>query len=644
MSKSTVQSSVSRRVFFVAGGIAIGYVLFGMESFVKWENVLEHAMGTPIVNQTKSSWMRTIVKNKTEEEEEEQQQQREEKPSVNNRQGICSLLPRGRSASSLWKQNLGLIANASRSSIFTIEPGDNYPDWLEPLLDFLSTSYLRKGYRQAPLPATYKTVLDIVYNRMQDPVQYPPLHVVVFGGSVTEGRNSCHDPFLPPRFSNVKPAPDQGKRCNWVQTVQRVIDALVGPRVVKISNLAIGGTGSVTSIPIIKYKLYDTSSPFLPRGPDVIVNAYSTNDAYVSAQMEDVTENIAWRESKRSLVQQFIRTSILSRPCSTLPMVVYFDDYIGNQHEILMGEMVNIRAVQEMSEWYNTFLVSYADAVRRLVYANTREGAFSGQWLYWTKNKVEVHFPMSGHFTAAWVMCFSLLQSIVDFCDDPSDLRSPPFPNEYPYTVLDLAENSMPPPLNKSVLLQHVSNEWMAATKEQERKNIDQCQGVETDLLPPCPFAFVAGPAGTVRNKDQINDYLDHSRVVNNDGWEGIDDSTNGWSVKIGYSPMKKGATTTFFIDDLKSDIKTLQLSFLKSYGEKWMESKALFKVRSIDANNRTDIVAQFELEGYHNSTVSISFPFSIDLSIPKGHRAEVEVRLIGGTTFKMISFMLCSH
>jgi hypothetical protein len=437
-------------------------------------------------------------------------------------------------------------------------------------------------------------------------------------------------------------------KCNWVKTVQRLMDAVLGGKVVEIHNLAIGGTGTGTSIPVIKYKLYAQGSPFLPAGPDVIINAYSTNDAYVPQQMDDVTEDAHWQRNSRHQAQEFIRSAIQSRPCSDLPMVMYFDDSLGNQHNIIMGENMNGRIIQEMADWYNIFLVSYADAVRRVVYANSAEERFSATWNWKDPrpaDRTDVHFPMTGHFTAAWVMCFAILQSVVDFCEDGSDAEMPPFPKEFPKDIVDLVNRVPPPRLDKGILLENISTLWQTAGKEQEQtRQSEECKSGIADTIVPCPFAFVAGPAGTVRSTGQIDSYLNGDRVVSNDGWQGIDDSSNGWSMKIGYVPTKPNATSTFFVHDLKADLKTLKISYLKSYGEKWMNSRVRFTVRSIETNAHSAIVSTFDLEGYHNSTVSISFSYSSELLIPKGQRVEVEMQLVGGTSFKLISFMLCHH
>jgi len=103
------------------------------------------------------------------------------------RTGFCSLLTGGKTASSLWKENLFRIANATRTNVF--KPGTplSYPSWIEPLLDFLNPRFLRLGYKNAPLPDQLEEILNIVYKRLQDPANNPPLRIAVFGGSVTQG-------------------------------------------------------------------------------------------------------------------------------------------------------------------------------------------------------------------------------------------------------------------------------------------------------------------------------------------------------------------------------------------------------------------------------------------------------------------------
>jgi hypothetical protein len=50
------------------------------------------------------------------------------------------------------------------------------------------------------------------------------------------------------------------------------------------------------------------------------------------------------------------------------------DDYLGNPQDYIMGEMSLNKVVTELAEWYgNMWHVSYADVLRRAIYANTNE-------------------------------------------------------------------------------------------------------------------------------------------------------------------------------------------------------------------------------------------------------------------------------
>jgi lysophospholipase L1-like esterase len=105
----------------------------------------------------------------------------------------------------------------------------------------------------------------------------------------------------------------------------------LGKGIVRVVNLAVGGTGTNLSTTIIKYKLYPNTHPFLrDQGPDIIINAYSTNDAGGSDKF-NYTYDTASQAQKREIAQQFIRACRDAGPCIEPPMIVYLDDYLGNR-------------------------------------------------------------------------------------------------------------------------------------------------------------------------------------------------------------------------------------------------------------------------------------------------------------------------
>jgi hypothetical protein len=105
----------------------------------------------------------------------------------------------------------------------------------------------------------------------------------------------------------------------------------------------------------------------------------STNDAGGSDKF-NYTYDTASQAQKREIAQQFIRACRDAGPCVEPPMIVYLDDYLGNRNNLILAENANGWLTQEMSEWYGAMYISYASAVRRLVYANQQAGILSSHW------------------------------------------------------------------------------------------------------------------------------------------------------------------------------------------------------------------------------------------------------------------------
>jgi len=164
----------------------------------------------------------------------------------------------------------------------------------------------------------------------------------------------------------------------------------------------------------------------------------------------------------------------------------------------------------------------------------------------------------------------------------------------------------------------------------------------------PCVMAFIAGPIGTATDEKQLAGYLE-GRTKNVKGWMAADDiQQGGWKNKVGYIATRPNATTTFVVPRTHIRVKSVRLFSLKSYGEKWANSKARFVLRGI-APGTNEVVAEssFEVEGFHDSNTSISFAYDHNVdeekSIPRGYRLELRVDLVGGTTFKITGLTVCA-
>jgi hypothetical protein len=153
----------------------------------------------------------------------------------------------------------------------------------------------------------------------------------VFGDSVTTG-SQCE--VLPKELKNkVQPGGGsvEGPSCAWPNRLQLLADSFLGKGVVQIHNLAAGGTASPQAHPVISYWLYPSDSPLKYRGPDVIVNAYSTND---NLSFRNQTGTNRYFHDKLGKVYRFVQTALRSRLCHDPPVVFYVDEYIGNSHEL----------------------------------------------------------------------------------------------------------------------------------------------------------------------------------------------------------------------------------------------------------------------------------------------------------------------
>ena len=101
-------------------------------------------------------------------------------------------------------------------------------------------------------------------------------------------------------------------------------------------------------------------------------------------------------------------------------------------------------------------------------------------------------------------------------------------------------------------------------------------------------------------------------------------------------------------IEKTPSRVKKLTLHSLFSYGPKWEGSKARFTLQWNHAPSGEHYNASFDVLGYHNQNTSIAKPFILDLGpdniAEEGSTLDLQIDLIGGTTFKINALMICSR
>jgi hypothetical protein len=566
------------------------------------------------------------------------------KASPSTKKSVCRIVGDGRTASSTWRAHLhGLL----EASIHPMDEGRVHQNWTKELLDVVTPELMERALRTQSSYKDIDRIIRIIDKRLHNSSS-PPLHVGVFGGSVTVG-SGCE--VLPKEIKKKvrKRSGDsvKGRNCAWPYRLQRLADSFLGKGVVQIHNLAVGGTNSKQAQPVISYWLYPPNSPLIGRGPDVIVNAFSPNDNLQHWKVTNATGDFTHFQNTLNMTHGFVQTALRSRPCHDPPVVLFVDEYIGNQHVLLLGETIRHDAVQLISNQAKFGYISSAFAARPLVYADTSETLFSASWYQRGKRIRDVHFGMPGHVFLSWVFAYSVLKAAVDFCVDQEfhdeDLRSS--------SVLKgpqiLVQSDFSPDLTSGVSWTNVTSQWNERETGRARAEEKFCRS-STSNEKPCQFAFVATPAGTAHNAGQLNGYIAPFKVSST-GWAGQNDiKIGGWQNKLGLVASKAGASIVLELKNIENSIRFLTLDSLKSYGEKWANSEAEFNITIWDtSSNFVEHETSFRVKGYHGQNTSISSSYRLDLGVHSakpGRTVTVQIKLVGGTMFKIIALMLCSR
>jgi len=497
-----------------------------------------------------------------------------------------------RSPSQWWTDHFADVVNASQHPQ---DPNFVYRNWTLSLLASLSPEMLQQGVRARPSGYNFDHIADILHKRITGPDNSPPLKIAVVGGSVTRGQK-CHEPVLPGAH-RFQPTP-----CAWPSRVEHLINNLVGMELVKVYNLAVSATDLQFGTPLVKYWLFPQE--LLPDGPDVILSSYSTNEEILHV---DTTTSVKYANRERERIQEFITASRMARPCRP-PLVVFVDDYLGNRQDYILGEMTFNKVTTELAEWYGEVMhVSYADVVRRAIYANTNESIFTAPWpletsgRYSGQPKVEVHFGMAGHVAIAWIFLYSMIEVVSGYCDNQAfqeKMKREGHKGVFPKAVVDLMNAVPPPELKPSLLLQSVSREWQANALYM-RESQSECHVKAGTSKTPCAFAFLAGPDATVQNPQQLHDYL-KPFMVKNKGWKPVMEYGGGGIVeKPGLVATGANASMTLRLTNLDKVVQKINLQRIKSYGNKWLGSKARFTVH-IENPGKAAYKTEFVVGGYH--------------------------------------------
>lgn len=621
---------------------------------------------------------------------------------------ICYPYPSILSSVSIWQDHFEEILNATfNTGAFPyLKESNSVKTWVAILLDHLShSSPSQNDFGYPPLLKTTKTLpkreqlrpivkkLDALYKYHQendgknDLSKTPPepIKILVHGGSVTTGVLCRMHPFKNVNLSVTR------KNCAWPERLKRIINKMIGFEAVQIFNDSLGGTN--TELAVLKYQY--GLLPQEMKKPDIIINAYSSNDMHVISMRNAEAKNLTLIEAVSELVQDFIRSveapkcSINSENKKHEPLLIFLDDYVGNEQHEILETMASTSTINTLANYYNIMSISYSDAIRHIVYSETRETWFSPDWYKNFQKKDferQVHHGLGGHVSICWIVLFNFLNALTSFCNEEARLiRSTNKQSDekrqkilyknidgkndaYIFSAGDLGEVGLEsdlrnsklegwpsfghesngghrgiiPPLNSELLIQDVSDLW----EESSARNKVACgQNESNNNEDQCVFSWIAN-VDEVKTEEALNAKMS-TVMTDNSGWGAVEENA-----KLGFVPLPENneeytvKSFTMSLKNLSKSVDIIHLLSMKSYGEKWEGSMVHVDVLLKKKNESEAVaIAELDVEGSHKSETSVTYRHEINLrdkNVIPGDDLVVKVKLVGGNTFKFTGIAFC--
>jgi len=534
------------------------------------------------------------------------------------------------SSSSIWHGLKNAVLNAS---YFPEKDRDNaeFRQWVKDMLQFHTGSRLRRSVSHSAESLTIQTILQVIEKRKDGSDE--PLRIMVMGGSVASGINCSRNPIgLGERGYMVADT-----ECAWPARLEHMFNHVFfdGESVVEITNLATGGSSSEVGTVIMDYHLFPKPSEL----PHVIISAYAPNDA-----QQPSLENVFYVE-----MQNYIKSAQKTRRCdSQLPLIIMADEFYGFNDVIKQN--LHSGNIYILSSWYNLMTINHANVAKHEILSNYNNTSVVSQLM---GSGFDLHMGMGFHIGMAWTVLFNFLNAFVDTCND-----STISPNDK--AQIDSVLQSLPArhvaklSEGEAGKVGNILEQWKANSKEE--KNICSILGKEmhTNISSsPCTYAWMVNRQTDIMRP---NDIVRHLAPIlrSNQGWKAtgkpIQQPRTGW--------YAQEANATFTLEVLP----TFQTNFLtivsmKSYGPTFVGSKLLVTISvrgSIFPNtttnssqgNNTDAIIMHVIDGYHSTKTSVHFPHKLklpgDIGANIGDSVLVEVKLVGGSSFKINGFAFC--
>lgn len=559
---------------------------------------------------------------------------------------VSGVLP---SADFLWNQNLQKIHRASQ--LLRNDPHYIFNDFTAQLLALVSPRLpLGLGFSGAD-PEIMERLMDRIKERVahvrdRNLPEVPRIKILVFGGSVLVGRN-CRK--LVKDLGQQNPMPN--RECNWAHRLKMTLEQLF-PDVFLVTKIAMGGTNTAVGTTVFRYDLVPPES----RDPDVVVNAYSTNDMHILTVLEATSGNQTLRDRVMEMLQEFVRTVLSPAECKATPLLLHLDDYIGNEQREIMGTAQMLQSVSLLASYYKFPTISYANVIREFVYYRTEESWFSPEGWYLKGEKGmqrEIHPGMGAHISIVWVVLYGLLNTLLMHCGswqgaDGFEYEKSPVAQQVPLwpkpDFRDIPGKperplGLPPPLLPNSTLDQISAEWRSTTRDNLSSAFNHNSVCAGQQRTRCIFSWIGGLSLQQNDKKLAQQYFD--KFLTTKGWKLDNDGD-----KLGFTPHRKGDTMSLEFRQLEQPIKSVTLFYMKSYGAKWKDSQASMAVQTLPAGANTwSSSGAVTLEGIHDKKTSEMYTNEVALNpvASVGNSLRLTLTLTGGTTFKVMGLAVCS-
>ena len=585
---------------------------------------------------------------------------------------ICSFVSKLPSTSSvsIWRRNLEPIKWTTKHDS---DHEFNFHDFHARMMHYLTPQRLQNSVKTLPFNQWEKVgeILDIAFKRYQyvqdqkngkkqsggDGKEPRKLRILVMGGSVTAGVYCVENPVL------GRPLHIMRRWCAWPRRLELFLEQFF-PSVVQVDVAAYGGTNTRGGTTIWEYDLFPEDVPI----PDILINAFSTNDMHVISMREAQKQNMTLEDGVLQMNQEFVRKVMKPRSnCNDRPppLLLYLDDYLGNEQKGILDTLAVNSALHKLSSYYGFGFMSYADIVRDFVYSDTTEQWFSPK--DWPER--QIHHTAGGHVGIMWVVAYNLLNTVTVYCDSLKigpehiyeaieGLPEPKFPDRViTGEALPKPRHALPPELSSDLTLDNVSTRWHEMERNMTASGFDHesaCPSISEnkERKSVCHLRMFTINSASKPGPGMMEILAPF--VVENDGWE---EAASG--EKKGLVPSKANASLKLRFDDITDQVQTLNFIAMKSYGEKWEGSTLkveAFVDRKIEdggeqprtpssTNANAEPLRILEIEGVHDKHTSESYNYKLDLGeerVLAGDVLNVDIRLIGGTTAKIMGMLFC--